>query len=146
MEKKKENKIEIIEESNETDQIEETINAMISKVMEEKDKSNSLDFDDDEIEEDSFKISRESTRHQTTAKPTLFSKSNNIAQSFNAPNFDRNSKRNYTVNSNQVQNPSFNNPFLNVNIPPLMNNKSLFYANNANNKFAPNFYNNTKYK
>ena len=143
MEKKKENKIEIIEESNETDQIEETINAMISKVMEEKDKSNSLDFDDDEIEEDSFKISRESTRHQTTAKPTLFSKSNNIAQSFNAPNFDRNSKRNYTVNSNQVQNPSFNNPFLNVNIPPLMNNKSLFYANNANNKFAPNFYNNT---
>ena len=45
-----------IEESNETDQIEETINAMISKVMEEKDKSNSLDFDDDEIEDDSFKM------------------------------------------------------------------------------------------
>jgi len=142
MESKKENKIEIIEESNETDPIEETINAMISKVMEEKDKSNSLEFDDDEIEDDSFKISRDSTRHQTTAKPTLFSNSNNIVQSFNAPNFDRNNKRNYTVNSNQVPNPSFNNPFFNLNIPPLMNNKSLFYANNANNKFAPNFYHN----
>ena len=55
MEAKKENKIEIIEESNEINQIEETINAMISKVMEEKDKSHSLDFDDDEIEDDSFK-------------------------------------------------------------------------------------------
>ena len=72
MEAKKENKIEIIEESNETDQIEETINAMISKVMEEKDKTNSLDFDDDEIEDDSFKISRDSTRHQTTANQLYF--------------------------------------------------------------------------
>ena len=142
MEGKKENKIEIIEEPNESEQIEETINDMLSKVMEENNKTNSLDFDDDEMEEDSFKISRESTRHQTTAKPTLLSNSNNIVQSFNVPNFDRNNKRNLTVNNyNQASNPSFNNSFFNTNMP-LINNKSLFYANNANNKFAPNFYNN----
>ena len=39
---------------------------MLDKVMEEKDPPNSFDFFDDEDE--SIKISRHSTRHQTTVK------------------------------------------------------------------------------
>ena len=71
METKENNNIEIIEEPKELNGIEETIQTMLEKVMEEKDDQSSFDFDDDEIEDESFKISRHSTRHQTTAKPNI---------------------------------------------------------------------------
>ena len=138
----KENNIEIIKEPKESNGIEETIQTMLEQVMEEKDDQSSFDFDYDEIEDESFKISRHSTRHQTTAKSNIqFSKnSNNISQYFNAPNFDRANKRNLTVNSNQVSIPSFNNSMLNSNF--LMGNPSLGFSNCGNNKFFPNLYNN----
>ena len=138
----KENNIEIIKEPKESNGIEETIQTMLEKVMEEKDDQSSFDFDDDEIEDESFKISRHSTRHQTTAKSNIqFSKnSNNISQYFNAPNFDRANKRNLTVNSNQASIPSFNNSMLNSNF--MMGNPSLGFSNCGNNNFFPNFYNN----
>ena len=138
----KENNIEIIKEPKESNGIEETIQTMLEKVMEEKDDQSSFDFDDDEIEDESFKISRHSTRHQTTAKSNIqFSKnSNNISQYFNAPNFDRANKRNLTVNSNQASIPSFNNSMFNSNF--LMGNPSLGFSNCGNNNFFPNFYNN----
>ena len=41
----------------------------LEKVMEEKnDSTDSLYFEDDDLEEESFKISRDSTRHQTAIK------------------------------------------------------------------------------
>ena len=138
----KENNIEIIKEPKESNGIEETIQTMLEKVMEEKDDQSSFDFDDDEIEDESFKISRHSTRHQTTAKSNIqFSKnSNNISQYFNAPNFDRANKRYLTVNSNQASIPSFNNSMLNSNF--MMGIPSLGFSNCGNNNFFPNFYNN----
>ena len=148
MDAKKDNKIETIKEtneSNESNEIEETIHDMLDKVMEEKKESpNSFDFDDDEIEEESFKISRDSTRHQTTAKSIHnFSKNyNNITQSLN-PNFDRANKRNLTVNLNQASIPSFNNAFYNSNFP-YMRDPSFCFSNSGNNNIIfPNFYSNS---
>ena len=137
-----ENNIEIVKEPKESNGIEETIQTMLEKVMEEKDDQSSFDFDDDEIEDESFKLSRHSTRHQTTAKSNIkFSKnSNNISQYFNAPNFDRANKRNLTVNSNQASIPSFNNSLFNSNFH--IGNPSLGFNNSGNNNFFPNFYNN----
>ena len=114
METKNEKEVKINQEEKKSNKIEDTINDMLDKVMEEKDDpSNSLDFYDDELEDESFKISRHSTRHQTTAKSiaNLSKNSNNMQQFFNLPNFDRVNKRNLTVNSNQVSTPSFNNSF-----------------------------------
>ena len=137
METKDEKEVKLNKEEKKSNKIEDTINDMLDKVMEEKDDpSNSLDFYDDELEDESFKISRHSTRHQTTAKSiaNLSKNSNNMQQFFNLPNFDRVNKRNLTVNSNQVSAPSFNNSFYNSNFP-LMRNP---FTNN----FVPNFFNN----
>ena len=137
METKNEKEVKINQEEKKSNKIEDTINDMLDKVMEEKDDpSNSLDFYDDELEDESFKISRHSTRHQTTAKSiaNLSKNSNNMQQFFNLPNFDRVNKRNLTVNSNQVSTPSFNNSFYNSNFPLI--------RNPFTNNFAPNFFNN----
>ena len=137
METKNEKEVKINQEEKQSNKIEDTINDMLDKVMEEKDDpSNSLDFYDDELEDESFKISRHSTRHQTTAKSiaNLSKNSNNMQQFFNLPNFDRVNKRNLTVNSNQVSTPSFNNSFYNSNFPLI--------RNPFTNNFAPNFFNN----
>ena len=136
---KKENEIETIKElneSNESNKIENTIHDMLDKVMEEKDPSNSFGFFDDEDE--SFKISRHSTRHQTTVKSIPYnSKNANIMAQFFTPNFNRGNKRNLT----QSFIPSYNNQFYNSNFPLMRyNNPSLCFSNNGN--FIPNFYNN----
>ena len=140
MESKKEKEIETIKEiseSNESLEMEETINNMLDKVMEEKDPSNSFGFCDDE--EESFKLSRHSTRHQTTVKQLpKFSNNSNIMSQF-SQNFNRGNKRNLT----QSTAPSFNNQFYNSNFPFMRYNPSSFYfSNSGNNAFAPNYYNN----
>ena len=140
MESKKEKEIETIKEtseSNESHEMEETINNMLDKVMEEKDPSNSFDFCDDEDE--SFKLSRHSTRHQTTVKPLpKFSNHPNLMSQF-SHNFNRGNKRNLT----QSTAPSFNNQFYNSNFHFAGYNPSSFYfSNNGNNPFTPNYFNN----
>ena len=136
---KKEPEIEIINElneSNDSNKIEDKIHDMLDKVMEEKDPSNSFDFFDDEDE--SVKISRHSTRHQTTVKSIpRNSKNANIMAQFFVPNFNRGNKRNLT----QSFIPSLNNQLYNSNFPIMRYNPSCF-SNNANNAFIPNFYNN----
>ena len=135
MEKKYDKEIETNKETNESNKIEDTIYDMLDKVMEEKDDpSNSLDFYDDELEDESFKISRHSTRHQTTAKSIATLSKNSKNKMFNLPNFDRVNKRNLTVNIDQVSAPSFNNSFYNSNFPLM--------KNPFNNNFIPNFFNN----
>lgn len=138
METKKENPNKISKEANEINEIEEEIQNMLNKVMEENEQSSFI-FDDDEIEDESFKISRHSTRHQSTANPVtnLTTNSNKKSKFFNGPNFNRDRKRNYTVNSNHATIPSFNNPNF-----PLIKNPSFGLSNNGNNNFIPNFYNN----
>ena len=140
MEIKKEKEIETIKElneSNDSHRMGEEINDMLDKVMEENVPSNSLEFFDDEDE--SFKISRHSTRHQTTVKPlSNFSKNPNGMSQFFVPDFNRGGKRNLTHTST----PSFNNQFYNSNFPITGCNPSLYFANNGSNIFPPNFYNN----
>ena len=141
MESKKEKEIKTIKELNESNEtnnnMENAINDMLDKVMEEKDTLNSLDFFDDEDE--SFKISRHSTRHQTTVKPIpTFQNNPNIAGQFFVPNFNRGNKRNLTHNTI----PSYNNQFYNSNFPFMRYNPSIGFQNNANNLYNPNFYNN----
>ena len=141
MESKNEKEIKTIKELNESNEsnnnIENTINDMLDKVMEEKDTLKSLDFFDDEDE--SFKISRHSTRHQTTVKsiPNI-SNNPNITSQFFVPNFNRGNKRNLTHNTI----PSYNNQFYNTNFPFMKYNPSLDFQNNTNNLYNPNFYNN----
>ena len=140
MESKKEKEIETIKEtseSNESHEMEETIHNMLDKVMEEKDPSNSFEFCDDEDE--SFKLSRHSTRHQTTVRPLpKFSNHPNLMSQF-SQNFNRGNKRNLT----QSTAPSFNNQFYNSNFPFAGYNPSSFYfSNNGNNAFTPNYFNN----
>ena len=136
--KNRENDIEIItelNESNDSNKIEDTIQDMLNKVMEEKEPlNNSFNFYDDE--DDSFKISRHSTRHQTTVKSIgNNSKNPNSMAQFFIPNFNRGNKRNLTQAS-----PSFRN-YYNSNFP-FMTNNPFFYSNNGNNNFIPNYYNN----
>ena len=85
--------------------IEETINDMLDKLMEEDDNSNSFYLNDDELDDESIKISRNTTRHQTSAKS--ISNINNFNKFFT--NFNKINKRNLTVNFNQISGPSFNN-------------------------------------
>ena len=144
MDVKKENQIETIKEANESNEIEETIQDMLEKVMEEKnDSTDSLYFEDDDLEEESFKISRDSTRHQTAIKSIQNSSKNynNLTQSLD-PNFDRVNKRNLTVNLNQAPFPPFNNIFCKNNFP-FMRKPSFCYSNKGNNTIFPNFYNNS---
>ncbi len=138
MDKKKEKEIETIREmneSNDSNKMGQTINDMLDKVMEENDPSNSFDFGDDE--EESFKLSRHSTRHQTTVKPQAKLSNNPKINQFFSQNFNRGNKRNLT----QSTTPSFNNQFYNSN-PFVGYNPSFFFPNNGNNAFAPNFLNN----
>ena len=154
METKKEKEENTVKEEEEKlNKIEDTINDMLDKVMEEKD--DSLVFFDDELEDESFKLSRHSTRHQTTAKSIAnFSKNLNNMHYSNSPNFDRANKRNLTVNTNQIFSPSFNNsfnsfnnnsnlplmknPFNNNYIPSLFNNNNIGFNNNLNQSFQSN--------
>ena len=95
MESKKENEIKAIKQLNESNEpnnnLESTINDMLDKVMEEKDTLKSLDFFDDEDE--SFKISRHSNRHQTIVKSIQnFPNNPNISSQFFILNFNRDIK------------------------------------------------------
>ena len=138
MDKKKEKEIETIREmneSNDSNKMGQTINDMLDKVMEENDPSNSFDFGDDE--EESFKLSRHSTRHQTTVKPQAKLSNNPKINQFFSQNFNRGNKRNLT----QSTTPSFDNQFYNSN-PFVGYNPPFFFPNNGNNAFAPNFLNN----
>ena len=104
--------------------IENTINDMLNKVMDDNDSLNSLDFEDDEFKEDICKMSRYSTRHQT-------SNSSNII------NFNRGNKRNLTeVFNNYKPSPPFNSAFSSSSCS-LISNPSFCYQNNSNN-FSPN--------
>ncbi len=117
------------EEIYETFKIENTINDMLNKVMEENDSLNSFDFEDDEFEEDSFQISRFSTRHQTS-------------NSSNIKNFNRGNKRNLTEDLyNKKISPPLNITFSTSNCS-LENNPSFCFANNFNSP-SPNFSQNT---
>ena len=117
------------EEICETFKIENTIHDMLNKVMEENDSLNSFDFEDDEFEEDSFKISRFSTRHQTS-------------NSSNIKDFNRGNKRNLTEDLNNKKiSPPLNITFSTSNCS-LENNPSFCFPNNFNSP-SPNFFQNT---
>ena len=117
------------EEIYETFKIENTINDMLNKVMEENDSLNSFDFEDDEFEEDSFQISRFSTRHQTSNSSKI-------------KNFNRGNKRNLTEDLyNKKISPPLNITFSTSNCS-LENNPSFCFANNFNSP-SPNFFQNT---
>ena len=110
---------ENFEEKNDISKIENDIYDMLDKVMEEDDTLNSFDFGDDEIEEETLKISRYSTRHQTTD----FQFHNN---------FGRQNKRNLTEILNNKNGSDFiNTTFCSSNMP-LIKNPSCFYLNNNN--------------
>ena len=107
------------EELNEKFKIEETIHEMLNKVMEENDSFDSLDFGHEEIDDESLKISRISTRHQTKDFPFQ-------------NNFNRQNKRNLTeILDNKESNLSFNATSSSSNCPIIK--KSLFSPNNFNN-------------
>ena len=115
-------------EISESFKIENTIYDMLNKVMEENDSLNSFDFEDDEFEEDSFKISRFPTRHQTS-------------NSSNINNFNRGNKRNLTeVLNNQKISHSFN--VFSTSNCSLKSNPSFCFPNNFNG-VSPNFFQNT---
>ena len=109
---------ENVEEKNDTSKIENTIYDMLDKVMEEKDTLNSFDFGDDEIEEEALKISRYSTRHQTTDFQPQH-------------NFNRHNKRNLTDILNNKNSSDLINTMFSSSNEPLME-KSFFYLNNNN--------------
>ena len=113
-------------EKNEISKIENAIYDMLDKVMEENDTLNSFDFGDDEIDEETLKISRDSTRHQT-----------NDFQPQN--NFNRQNKRNLTEILNNKNSCKFINTALGSSNKPLIK-KSSFYLNN-NNIFSGNLNN-----
>ena len=114
-------------EMNESFKIENTIHDMLNKVLEENDSLNPFDFEDAEFEEDSFKISRFSTRHQTS-------------NSSNVNNFNRGNKRNLTeVLNNQKISPPFN--FFPTSNCSLKSNQPFFFPNNFNG-FSPNLFQN----
>ena len=119
------------EEFNEKYKIEETIHDMLNKVMEEDDSFNSLDFGHEEIDDESLKISRISTRHQTTDFPFQ-------------NNFNRQNKRNLTeILNNKESNSSFNATSSSSNCP-IVKKKSLFCQNNFNNNlFSSNVFQNS---
>ena len=109
---------ENVEEKNDTSKIENTIYDMLDKVMEEKDTLNSFDFGDDEIEEEALKISRYSTRHQTTDFQPQH-------------NFNMHNKRNLTDILNNKNSSDLINTMFSSSNEPLME-KSSFYLNNNN--------------
>ena len=135
------------EEKNDLLRIEDKIYDMINKVMEENDSLNSFDFEDDDFEEDSLKISRLSTRHQTSdVTNSKFDKNlNSINQLFNLSNFNRGNKRNLTdaLNHQNSVPSSFNTTFLSSKCPEIKN-PSFFVQNNCgNNIFYHNLFQNS---
>ena len=97
------------EENVEFLKIEDKINDMLNKVMEEDDSLDYLDFGYDEMEDNSQEISRISTRHQTSDLPFQ-------------TNFNRQNKRNLTEVLNTKEHlPYFNTEFKPVNSPILKN-------------------------
>ena len=112
------------EEISKSSKIENTINDMLNKVMDDNVSLNSSDFEDEEFKEDICEISRYSTRHQT-------SNSSNII------NFNQGNKRNLIeVFNNHNPSPQFNSTFNSSNCS-LISNPSFCYPNNSNN-FSPN--------
>ena len=127
--------------------IEDKINNMLDEVMEEKDSNESFEWDCGEID-DEFKLSRPSTRRQTTQNlndvTDSYINSSNMTQFLFHPSFNRANKRNMTHNLNQVYNPHFSPHLKGPNIP--IPRKSAQYSNfayNSLNNLAPNFYNNS---
>ena len=123
------------EDFNERFKIENTIYDMLDKVMEENDSSNSLNFGDEEFDEELSKISRYSTRHQTSDFP-------------NQNKFKRQNKKNLTEVLNIPFPPSsFNNAFCQTNYP-LIETPSFNFQNGfkndifSSNIFSTNFQNN----
>ena len=107
------------EENEEFLKIEDTINDMVIKLIEEDDPRDSLDFGHDEKDNESLNISRISTRHQTSDFPLL--------NNFNRPN-----KRNLTEVLNRKENfHNFNSKFLQIN-RPVVKKSSFFFQNNKN--------------
>ena len=127
--------------------IEDKINNMLDKVMEEKDSNESFEWDCGEID-DEFNLSRPSTRRQTGQNPNdctdSYINTNNITQFMSYPSYNRTNKRNLSHVLNPVSNPHFNQ---NVKGPNLqIPRKSAQYSNsnfNFLNNLAPNFYNNS---
>ena len=125
--------------------IEDKISNMLYEVMEEKDSNESFEWDCGEID-DEFKLSRPSTRRQTTQNPNDITDSNmntsNMTQFLAFPSFNRANKRNMTQNLNPVYYP----PHFNMNMkgPNLqIPRKSAQYSNfgyNSLNMLNPNFY------
>ena len=121
------------EENVEFLKIEDKINDMLNKVMEEDDSLDYLDFGYDEMEDNSQEISRISTRHQTSDLPFQ-------------TNFNRQNKRNLTEVLNTKEHlPYFNTEFKPVNSPILKNTSFSFQNPINNNIFSLNNLNNSLY-
>ena len=110
------------EEKNKLLKFENQIFDMIDKVMEENDSSENLDSGQDEIDEESLKISRISKRHQTYDLPF---------QNF----YERVNKKDLTEDLNNKEFlPNFNNTFQSLNYP-LIRYASSDFSNNINNNY-----------
>ena len=140
------------EESNEESEsykIEDKIYDMLNKVMEENDSLNSFDFDEEEFEDESFKINRFSKRHQTSDQScSNLNQINDKNHPFNLSNFNRGNKRNLTeVLNNQNSVPSSFNTLNGTSCSSknsLFNNPSFCVQNNSNNRIVfPNFFQNS---
>jgi hypothetical protein len=149
-----ENMITILpEESNEESEsykIEDKIYDMLNKVMEENDSLNSFDFDEEEFEDESFKINRFSKRHQTSDQScSKLNQINDKNHPFNLSNFNRGNKRNLTeVLNNQNSDPSSFNTLNGTSCSSknsLFNNPSFCVQNNSksNNRIFSNFFQNS---
>ena len=150
-----ENLITILpEESNEESEsykIEDKIYDMLNKVMEENDSLNSFDFDEEEFEDESFKINRFSKRHQTSDQScSKLNQINDKNHPFNLSNFNRGNKRNLTeVLNNQNSDPSSFNTLNGTSCSSknsLFNNPSFCVQNNSksNNRIVfSNFFQNS---
>ena len=114
------------EENDEFLKIEDTINDMVIKLIEEDDPQDSLDFGHDEKDNETLDISRISTRHQTSEFP--------IQNNFNRPN-----KRNLTEVFNRKENfHNFNSKFQQIK-KPVVKKSSFFFQNNKNSFNGRNF-------
>ena len=110
------------EEKNKLLKFKNKIFDMIDKVMEENDSSENLDSGQDEIDEESLKISRISKRHQTYDLPF---------QNF----YERVNKKDLTEDLNNKEFlPNFNNTFQSLNYP-LIRYASSDFSNNINNNY-----------
>ena len=136
-------------EENESYKIEDKIYYMLNTVMEENDSLNSFDFDEEEFEDESFKINRFSKRHQTSDQSySKLNQLNNQNHPFNLSNFNRGNKRNLTeVLNKQNSVPSSFNTLNGTSCSSkssFFNNPSFCAQNNSNNRIVfPNFFQNS---